>query len=54
MGGASPVSDVEDAGSLDHEDLQVPLETGLAHRVDGPVPVVVIVGAEVLEGQTEE
>ena len=45
----SPVSDVEYSRSLHHKNLEVPLKTRLPHRVNGPVPVVVIIRTKVLE-----
>ena len=44
-----PVANMEDPRSLGYHHLEIPTETGCAHGVDRPVPVVIIVAAEVLQ-----
>lgn len=43
----SPLADVKDARSLDNHRVQLPLQALLGHVLQGPIPVVVVVGAKV-------
>jgi hypothetical protein len=47
MRGELPFADVEDAGPPHDHGLQLVLQTGLRHVLQAPVPVVVVVGAEI-------